>query len=84
MLKFVEGHNPQAALRDRQPLDRNAASEKNFIVKNAVRHPMIRPDIAPDKFKLFRGYIEADLLLNFTHDAVQEALVTFAAATKKI
>jgi len=55
MLKFIEGNNPQTAFRDRQARDGNAASEKDLIVKNGVRRPMIRPNIAPDKFKLFRG-----------------------------
>jgi hypothetical protein len=46
-LKFVEANNLQAAFRDRQVVNRNAASEKNLNVKNAIRHPIIPPICCP-------------------------------------
>ena len=55
MAEFIEGNNFQAAFGNRQAVDRNLAGEKNLVVKSAVGHPMIRPDITSDKFKLHRG-----------------------------
>ncbi len=84
VLKFIEGNDFEIALRNRQAIDRNAAGDKDLIVKNAVSYPMIRSNIASNKFKFLRGYIKADLFLNLTHDTVQKAFVTFAAATEKV
>lgn len=45
---------------------------------------MIWSDMASDEFKLFSGQMEADLLIDFTHDTIQECLIAFASATKKV
>ena len=80
-LKFIEGNNFQASFCNRQTVDKDLASEENLIMQSAVGYPMIWSDITSSKFKLFSGYIEADLLMNFTQDAIQKALVTFSTAT---
>ena len=44
---------------------------------------MVWSDVAPDKLKPFGGYKISNLFVNFTDNAVQKALVTLPATTKK-
>ena len=84
MLKFVEGNDFQAAFGNCQTIDWNGASKKNLIVESAVLQPMILCNISPNEFKSFGGEIEANLFMDFAHNALQKALVTFATAAEKV